>query len=63
MMIAVMATTNSKRSTVGSNTLPNSLTWLSRRAGSHDPVGRAEPAKPGGRRLAVATACRYRNSE
>ena len=32
MMIATRATMNSRRSTVGSNFLPNSLTWPSRRA-------------------------------
>ena len=32
IMIATIATMNSSRSAVGSNTLPNSLTWFSRRA-------------------------------
>jgi hypothetical protein len=32
MMMAIVATMNRSRSTVGSKILPNSLTWLNRRA-------------------------------
>ena len=45
MMIAVMPTMNSKRSAVGSNILPNSLTWLKRRA-SHPSTQSVAPRQP-----------------